>query len=572
MMMSSVRALQSVTINPPSTIKDNALGKPVAHHLQTLLSHPFTSAEDSLVTSFCLHPTASTIPKTLVADWRLSKYIAEGRPIDALRFWSQAKATVPPNDERERLLKAVHATLTEVQRNALALEAEDYPAMPSTASTSRAPAAGSSITQPAWQPVPPPAPTPAPTTLIATPRKAAAPIPQPQPSDLPLSASPFLRREKPLVSSVDGSALGGVQKSVLRALREGTSTSPFKAAPTAPETPPGREKGKSRAESPFASSAAAFASPSRDSFFAHTSNGNDYASYPSPQPSSARKPTLSGFGSVRQQASAYGKARDESLTLFGPGGKLRYDEEMEIDDEEEGAPHAHADEHEEQEEKHSFGFRAAQDPAIAATIAAATPSAPAVSTASKRRNHSSAAATTEKRRAISTEPEDRRPTGAVQTGGKERATRSSRMTASATKGKATPAFPGGFPGERDAESDGGHDDGDEEEEQDDHRPATRRTRGAVKSTTSAKTTTATRRSARASSVQPPSTPQSKRCSTTAASVKKPHTNAGAGPETPKPTRRSSRLQTPAKDEASARKTTGTARKAGGRRGVIEEED
>lgn len=475
----------------------------------------------------------------------------------------------------------MHATLTEVQRNALALEADDYASAPSTASTSRAPASSSTITQPAWQPVPPPAPTPAPTTLIATPRKAPAPIPQPQPSDLPLSASPFLRREKPLVSSTDGSALGGVQKSVLRALREGTSTSPFKAAPTAPETP---DKGKSRAvaESPFASSASAFASPARDSFFANSPrSNNDFPSYSSPQPSSARKPTLSGFGSVRQQASAYGKARDESLTLFGPGGKLRYDEEMEVDDDEDEeeeeerralpAPQAHDEQEEQQEEEeHTFGFRAAQDPAIAATIAAATPPS------SKRRNAPSAATTTEKRRAVSTEPEDRRPTGSVKTGG-GRATRASRISASATKGKAPQVLPGGFPGEGDAESDAGHD--DEEDGEEEHQPASRsrRTRasGSGKAASTSKTATSTRRSARASSVQPPSTPQPKqRPSTAAASAKK---SSAAGPETPKPTRRSSRLQTPAKEEAggvgaSARKT-GTARKVGaGRRGVIEEEE
>ncbi|ORY92593.1 nuclear pore complex assembly-domain-containing protein [Leucosporidium creatinivorum] len=589
-----------------SCFGDNANGRPVAHHLQALLSHPFTSAEDDLVTSFCLHPTSSTISPTLAADWRLSKYIAEGRPIDALRFWSQAKATVPPNDERERLLKAVHATLTEVQRNALALEADDYASTPSTASTSRAPAAGlsSTITQPAWQPVPPPAPTPVPTNLIATPRKVAAPIPQPQPSDLPLSASPFLRREKPLVSSVDGSALGGVQKSVLRALREGTSTSPFKTS-TAPDTSGAGEKGKARAtESPFASSASAFASPARDSFSfvaansprSNNINMNDYPSYPSPQPSSARKPTLSGFGSVRQQASAYGKARDESLTLFGPGGKLRYDEEMEVDQpqpEERARDDAEDEEHQEREQEHTFGFRAARDPAIAAMIAAATPSASAntsTTTTSKRRNHpsSSSATTTEKRRAVSTEPEERRPTGSVKTGGKEKEKvgpgRSSRTSRTTAKGKGKqPAFPGGFPGDGDAESDGGHDDAEEGEEEEEYRAPQRRTRAAGKSTTSKTTaSTTTRRSARASSAQPqpPSTPQPKRASTTtAASAKKSTTTAGAGPETetPRPTRRSSRLQTPAKDEpagaggASARKTA-TGRKVSGRRGRIEEEE
>lgn len=546
---------------------DNGRAKPVAHHLQALLSHPFTPTEDALVTSFCLSPSSSSIPKTLTADWRLSKFIAEGRPIDALRFWAQAKSSVKPNDERERLLKAVHATLTEVQRNELALEADDY--TPAVASTSRTPSAAttSNITQPAWQPVPLPAPTPLPRNLIATPRTTAPPTSQPTPADLPLSASPFLRRENPLVSSVDGSAMGGVQKSVLRALREGAAgnTSPFKSGGGLSDSPE-----KASAGSPFRSAAVAreslFGSPRVGTPVAPQSQPQvQYPAYSSPQPapSSARKPTLAGFGSVRlpSASAAYGKARDESLSLFAAaGGKERWDEQAGGEDEamgmdveeEEHVGGEHQDE--EEVEDQTFGFRAAQDPSIAATIAAAAAPTSATASSSKRRNRSSMGTSTDKRRAVSTEPEDRRPSASVKVGKTpaKGGRRSSKASATPTTASKSKVLPGGWD---DGDSDAGHDHDDTEPEQQEVLAKATRTR----------------RSARASSAQP-ATPQAK--------PKPKAARAEPAVATPRPTRRSSRLQTPAKEDAedaaprSVRKAAGgTARKAGsGRRKAIEEEE
>lgn len=550
---------------------DNANSLPVAHHLQALLAHPFTSSEDALSNTFCLSPSSASISTTLTADWRLSKYIAEGRPSDALRFWSLAKSTVKPSDERTRLLKAVHATLTEVERNTLALEADDHtPA--STASTSAKPSAN--IIQPAWQPVPLPAPTPLPRSLLSL-HQSPAPAPQPTASDLPLSASPFLRREKPLVSSFDGSALGGAQKSVLRALKEGTSPTKTYGSPSQDVA----DKGKGKAE-PFGErrfpgfgGAGAFNSPSsRGAVVAESSfgggtptrnGGSTYGGYndASSAKDSPRRPTLSGFGSVRLPASAsYGKARDDSMSLFGASSARMNQDHDEDQDEDDGddvrmsspppqpqkqkkLPSAAAAPAPGPDSPATFGLRVTKDPTVAATLAAAASPAPAP----VKRRTASASASRDKRRAVSTEVEDR-PSSVV------------RVNPNANV-KPPGAFPGGFDdGESDA---GGHDQEDSEGEGNRSTSASRTKRSA------APTPAPTRRSARASSVQPsdnkgpsPSTPRPK-AKKTAATTEAPASAI----------RRSSRLQTPAKEEAPGTARKGTARKSTrGTRKVIEEEE
>lgn len=540
---------------------------PVPHHLQALLSHPFTPAEDTLVTAFCLSPPSPLISSTLTADWRLSKLIAEGRALDALRFWSKAKAKkdssggIKGSDERERLLRAIHATLTEVQRNELALEADDFSSSTFSPSSQSEPQK-SNIAQPAWAPLPPSLPTPSTPSrgarLVLPSRPSPSKPHQPQSTELPLSASPFLRREKPLVSSSDGGVLGGVQKSVLRAMREAEIATPEK------------KREQSIVGSPFASlQQQQTQSPAR--------NGN---LYPSLVASPARKPTLSGFGSVRlPQVQSYGKARvDEGQqSLFASvGGKQRWDSEgplpaagseMEMDVEVERQQEAEGPIVTERqyrvdgEEESTFGFRAAQDPKIAATIAAASKSSPPPSsknlthgppsTSSKRRSRPSTSSDAkkggekgEKRRALSTEPEDRGPTSSV--------------SVSQQQPKKPP---GAFPS---TTTDDDEDDHDDEEEA--SRSSTRKAR------------TSTRRSARASSVSAsgaaPSTPRASNKSTTS---KKP--SAQAAEMTPQPTRRSSRLRTPAKvgggddfvtfEEVEGRRK---AARGGGGRGRIEEEE
>lgn len=492
---------------------DNPTATPVPQHLQSLLSHPFTTTEDALVTLFCLSPPPSLRPASqlLVVDWRLSKLVAEGRPLDALRFAHQAHAKgLPTTDDRASLLRAVRDTLSEVQRSEIDLEG-DIPA-PGPSKPALVNGAGgapstsqSNVAHPAWQPQPARPATPAPRSLAEVAR-AKETVPAPQQVDLPLSASPFLRRDAPLVGTKDGGALGGAQKSVLRALREGTQE--------ATGSPKG--KGKAAPESPRS----VFGADSPRRF---VSIGSEIGAG-SPRASTVgldglevvtpRKPTLSGFGSVRQPASAaYRMAELE-------------DDEMSDEDEAEhelklASPPAarplparitsnHADR---PAPDSPFAFRATQDPAIASTLAAATPAKPTRTPRSevKRRPSASrdakaAGVPDEKRRAISVEPEDRPvarvPVAASSSAGGGGLRRSKTM-------QALP--PGGFPGlvdddvaEQDEEEEGTQMDVQEEQ------PREKRTRaktapGRVKATASATATpakTPVRRSARASSVQP----------------------------------------------------------------------
>ncbi|KAL8280955.1 hypothetical protein RQP46_006634 [Phenoliferia psychrophenolica] len=287
---------------------DNDTSSPAPEHLRLLLAHPFTPAEDAITSSFCLAPSPSITARpalaALAADWFISKLIATGRPVDALRFGRQlsTQGALRGSDERNRLLRAVRETLTEVQRNEVDLESDAALASRPAAAA----AATSNVTQPAWQPVPAAAPpAPVPRSLLSL---AKSPAPSPTPTttvDLPLSASPFLRHEKGLVSSSSGTALGGSQKTVLRALRESNST--------APVTP---DKGKGRASDVFTSTnpAAFNNSPARSdngsaaSFFQHASPRTSSTNPPlffgaeSPRPQD-RRPTLSGFGSRRVPSS-----------------------------------------------------------------------------------------------------------------------------------------------------------------------------------------------------------------------------------------------------------------------------
>ncbi|GAA6059281.1 hypothetical protein JCM10212_006674 [Sporobolomyces blumeae] len=196
---------------------DNHARTPVAQHLRSLLAYPFSAAEISLLSSFALSPP-STIPSpSLVANWYLSLLISRNQPIEALVFHERSKAQqagpqrLERDDERERLIKVVESTLTKSQRTALEIEL----AALSTAApnTSTAPAvqppapttSTSTITQPAWAPAAPipigapsTTPDPAPPRTLAAARLAALPpppSPAPKPTDLPLSASPFVRTE-----------------------------------------------------------------------------------------------------------------------------------------------------------------------------------------------------------------------------------------------------------------------------------------------------------------------------------------------------------------------------------------
>lgn len=523
-----------------------------------------------MVNAFCLAPLSSAVSKTLTADWRLSKYIAEARPVDALRFWAKVKSDVNANDERDRLLKAVYATLTDVQRSTLALEADDVLDEGATAtaagrasngidSTTTGGTPAVDITRSAWQPLPVPMPQAPPRSLASLrvqKQQQAAPSPSKiTPQNLPLSASPFLRKERPLVSSEDGGAVGGVQKSVLKALKDGAS--PMKTKSTA--VPPTADNTQRRGDTPSASSALFFMRNSPAP--ASPRMQLDGAS----APASPSKPTLSGFGSVRQPF---------AITSYGRATPVK--------------PVSAPSQHEVEEESEEFGYRAANDPSIAATIAAATTHATAQQstappTGSKRRNVSNSGTQSqrEKRRAVSTEAEDRPRAEGPPEGSKSKVP------------------PGAFPGQ--AEEDA-HD-----EDEDSQRPpnksdgsSRRKTSSRPKATGSSSkkagsSATATRRSTRASSVQPGDEAEeaASRAKVAPKSARKSASTmtTTAAPETPR-VRRSSRLQTPAKDkdasnegqdaEMSEVRLEGrekpslarSARRAGGRggRSVIDEEE
>ncbi|GAA5956375.1 hypothetical protein JCM8115_001702 [Rhodotorula mucilaginosa] len=265
----------------------NYTGLPCSQHLSTLLPLPFSPAEDSLVTSFCLSSSSTSASflnpshATLPIDWRLSKLVAESRSVDALEFFARAKHAfsqqadhrLDENDARDRLLKAVEANLTSVEKARLQLElasinsgAQPSNAAATTTTAARSNKKGSStlatLTQPAWAPapaiaadqsvamdhddgdastvsgsaaVPAPAATPAPPRTLAElrrQRQPPAPAPAPTAADLPLSASPFVRRHGGPSAAAQAQHGRGGGSDVLRALQQQQQT-PKKAAAAA---------------------------------------------------------------------------------------------------------------------------------------------------------------------------------------------------------------------------------------------------------------------------------------------------------------------------------------------------
>ncbi|GAA5970841.1 hypothetical protein JCM11641_004475 [Rhodosporidiobolus odoratus] len=595
---------------------DNPTSLPLASHLATLLAHPFTVTEDEITTAFCASPPSPLSPN-LTTDWRLSKLIAESRPVDALRFWNTAenKKGVEASEQRDRLLAAVEANLTQVQRTTLSLEIAPAP----PAQTPAAPSASSStIMQPAWAPAPAPPPThAAPPRTLAAARLAHLPppsAPAPQAADLPLSASSFLRGP----SGPQGT--GGV----------------LKALGVAAQATPAR---KPSVSAPFAAAAASPARIDRSTFgFPLASVG--VTGPPSTANGGARssvgqspvKPTLSGFGSVRQvsqqqqqqstpkpssSSSRQVSRRFESEREREQGDAVEDEDEdgdeMMLDDEMAPPPAANTgDGRVDDEQDYDFASRAALDPAIAATIAAANaaspsrnwkskPAPPPPQSTSKRSRVSNGAgardrarARGDKRRAVSTEPE-----GANADGEKRRQElRKEKGQQDRPDQKRTVKLPpGAFPGQE--EEDEGHDQVQQEQEEEERdssqsqrksQPSTTRTSSrSITGTTSTSTTkkpkTPARRSTRQSTVEPSgseadeahapvprprSTSSRSRRSTRAASA-----NGSEGEEKEKekerekPKRRSSRLSNVTETETPAR---GTRRSTRTRGGAIEEED
>ncbi|GAA6018516.1 hypothetical protein JCM11491_006431 [Sporobolomyces phaffii] len=281
---------------------DNRTHLPAGHHLKSLLSFPFTPAELSLLTSFSLSPP-TTLPlasRSLVVDWLLSLLISSSKPLEALVFYYklQTNGKLEPSEERERLVKALEGTLTTSQRTTLSIEIAtfststaaplevDSPA--TTAGTGAGTKTASSLTQPAWAaPLPAtPAATPStPVRTLAAARQSKLPppaAPTPKSTDLPLSASPFVRKD------------GGAGQGVLKALREQQhaglqqKNAALLGSPARGSGTPGR--GPSRT----------FALGSTSTFAeSDTGSTRDDASVAAGTPVKA-KPTLAGFGSVRQ--------------------------------------------------------------------------------------------------------------------------------------------------------------------------------------------------------------------------------------------------------------------------------
>ncbi|BGP15915.1 hypothetical protein JCM10213_003656 [Rhodosporidiobolus nylandii] len=540
---------------------DNSTGRPLASHLSTLLARPFTPAEDALTTSFCASPPAPLSP-TLTADWRLSKLIAESRPVDALRFWNKVKSNkrVDPSEQRDRLLAAVEANLTAVQRTTLSLEVAPAP-LPAPAANPPTASSSSSVTQPAWAPAPAPAaPAPAaPPRTLAAARLAQLPpaaAPAPGQADLPLSASPFVRAP----SGTHGA--GGVLKALEVAQtpgRKGPSSSAFAPAVGSP----------ARMGSPFAFPAA----PSTIGGAPSTLAGGSSIAAASPA-----KPTLSGFGTVRQAPQpqqATPKAPRQVSRRFQPEAQ----EDNDGDEVMGAAPAADspqqqrrapdADEDVQQAgQDYAFASHVAQDPAIAATIAAAAPPTSAAKSKRSRVSNGASArdrarARGDKRRAVSTEPEEPQ--------------RRERPDSS----KTVKLPPGAFPGQ-DEEEEHEHDEEEQEpvkEERKQPRQAGRRaSRAASSSSKPAQTAKTPRRSTRQSTVEPseagseadePPVPRSTRTRrSTRASSAAPEQEEG-DKEGAKPKRRSSRLSTSTPAQTPARSTRRSTR---ARAGAIDEEE
>ncbi|GAA5821741.1 hypothetical protein JCM3770_003158 [Rhodotorula araucariae] len=414
---------------------DNHTGRPLASHLSALMVLPLTPTEDVLATSFCALPPAP-LALSLTVDWRLSKLIAESRPVDALRFFARAQrdhpARLAQSDARDRLLKAVEANLTDVQRAELALALALAAPAPAPASAPAQPPAAR-ITQPAWAWAPTAAAGPAPASQ------------QPGAADLPLSASAFVRAPVP--------GQGG-QASVLRALE---------AAQTQTQTQtqtPRRPAVAAAPGSPFArpvAGAALVAAPASP------------AAAPKEQ---QRKPTLQGFGSVRQAAltaSVLGSpaARQKAAAAARAPRHDDYDNDNNKDSDDDGdgdgdaamrspSRGAENDKIETEADDEPFGARATRDPAIARTLAAAAaargPPQTRTGTGTPRRSHGGVPAGGEasKRRAVHRSAPREGEVDPV------------RSTRRAVVPRAPP--PGAFPASEDDQGDDDDDGGEGEEE------------------------------------------------------------------------------------------------------------
>ncbi|GAA6007883.1 hypothetical protein JCM10207_004912 [Rhodosporidiobolus poonsookiae] len=574
----------------------NASGLPLAQHLASLLARPLTPTGDVLTTAFCASPPSPLSPN-LTADWRLSKLVAESRPVDALRFWAQVKSKkgVEPSEQRDRLLAALESSLTPVQRTTLSLEIAPAAAAATAVSTkpSAAPAAsGSTITQPAWAPVPAPAapaqPAQPPRTLAAA-RAAQLPppaAPAPAAADLPLSASPFLRG--PAAQHGTGAApvlqaLEVAQTPARKASSAAPATHPALAPASAPPAAPG---------SPFsfrAISVAQSAASAAASSAASTAGG---------APSPAR-PTVSGFGSVRPNPPA--PAAPLATPRAARGASRRFEVEPEADEDEDG-DEAMADaaapiraEDAQEEEDDGFAARAALDPAIAATIAAAeSPRAapPPPQSAAKRSRVSNGAAARDrtrsrgdKRRAVSAEPEEAPAQSTSTSQTRARGGRAAREKPDASRTVRLP--PGAFPGEEDeAEPAQAEEQEEEQEEEQAPRRTSKPRRASQSQSTAQRPKTPARRSTRASTVELDAESEAGaddddtrgasggRGKTTRTRRATRTSNASVTAEAKTPARRSSRLSgaaaTPAAEEGEGR-TQRRATRASRRGGRIEEE-
>lgn len=569
---------------------DNHTRLPAPQHLQTLLSFPFTSAELSLLNSYCLSPPSSRSPsaQTLVSDWFLSLLISSSKPLQALIFYNKLKQNgkVQPSDERDRLLNALEETLTTSQKTTLSIEIAAISASaPSKPAQSTSTASSNSITQPAW--VPPPSAA-APSTPIAPPRTLAAArqaklpapaSPAPRPSDLPLSASPFVRKD------------GGAGQGVLKALKERESLvkqntglgSPARGPGTPIRTgilPPASSVGtgaggRERAGSPFT--------------FAPTASVAGESENATPV---KPKPTLAGFGSVRQTPQPRPTSQPREIEM---GDDREEEEDMEQDEimlvpSPQAAPSRPQPQRQPSTSKREddFSRRIALDPAIQKTLLAAstsskpsppstseTPRPEASSSRTPKRTRTSngqqgqkerTAQRGDKRRAISTEPQS-------QEGGEGKEKAKEKEKERPDQDKTVKLPPGAFPGV---------------EEDEPTRPV-RRTResstqpemsevgkgGGGRRSTRQSATTSSRRGSRARSVSvapsedgdAPPTPT--RRSSRGSSLQPPEMSEV---QKQTPVRRSSRLSsstTLAKEEKGTKRST-----AGGRRGqkAIEEED
>ncbi|BGP07760.1 hypothetical protein JCM10049v2_003600 [Rhodotorula toruloides] len=513
---------------------DNHAGHPLGSHLSALLALPFTPSEDALATSFCSSPP-SPLPLTLTVDWRLSKLIAESRPVDALRFWSSVRKSgkkgLEPSQDRDRLLKAVEANLTSVQKASLELDLSSAPSKGAGKQAEATSGSTATLAQPAWAPAPAPAPStpqPAPRTINAARLAQLPPPPAPAPtaSEVPLSASPFIRQS---AASASQSGQGAVLRALEVATPKRTAATSVKPAAPAPI-------------SPFAFP------PPAPSVTGSAQSESTLA------PPASPKPTLAGFGSVRKtpaRTPAMGPRRLMPLTPPSASEDEEGNEEMR--DVLRGSPEGTRKEERKGEGKNEndeFARRAALDPAIARTIAAAAepssskPAPPSTAKRVSRRaapTRGGAGARGDKRRAVQGQPpnEDRVD--------EERTVR---------------LPPGAFPGQSDDEQGG-------EDEQPTRQGKKRASRGKSASQPAQQTPARRMTRSRASTVEPASPPPQNtttRRSTRASSVQ-PERQEQKQPEMREvsrtPVRRSSRL--------SGQPQQGTARKSTRGRSRIEEE-